>query len=83
VTASWEEKTDAPLGTDLATRAASLGTMKAVTVITHSVKVPHCGEHDDGARLRPSFGGGGSDVVFRSLAYHRAYCKANKLTAVP
>ncbi len=83
VTALWTEETDAPLGRDLATRAVSLGTVRAVTEITHSVEVPHCQAHSNGADLRRSFGGGGSEVVFRSLAYLRAFCKANKVTPVP
>jgi len=83
VSASWSEKQDAPFAADLATRAATLGTMKLVTRVTHSVEVPHCAQHDNGARLRETFEGGGNVVVFRSHAYLRAFCAANKVTPVP
>ncbi len=54
------------------------GSVVAVSTSTASVEVPHCGLHDDGAKLQANVDGQGLDIVFRSLPYQRAFCEKNR-----
>jgi hypothetical protein len=73
---------DASLGRDMATRAATLGLVKAVDRTTITLSIPHCAQHGDGAALvmpyereQPNFG-----VAFRSYPYFKQFVALNRST---
>ncbi len=75
-----EERQAGPGAGDVAVRAATLGTMKLEQVSTHTVRVPHCDGHGDGARLVRGLDedGAGLEILFRSNAYCRAFRERNE-----
>lgn len=83
IAAKLEEKQDAPLAGDVAVRAATLGTMKLEQTSTHSVQVPHCSDHDDGAELvrARDEDGAGLELLFRSNAYCQRFRELNEHNA--
>lgn len=73
---------DASLGSDMATRFATLGMFKLVDQHTISLEVPHCAQHGDGASLvmpyekeQPNFG-----IAFRSYPYFTEFVRLNRST---
>lgn len=72
------EKQDAAFHKDLATRVATLGTMKLVEETTHALEVPHCDAHGNGAELRLAGDSvTGLAIAFRSHRYLNAFCEKN------
>jgi hypothetical protein len=63
--------------------ATAVGAVAGVGVLVRSgtritLLVPHCSAHDDGALLEDR-GGAQPNLVFRSLAYARAFCQLNQV----
>lgn len=73
---------DASFGTDIATRAATLGMFKAVTNTTVSLEVPHCAQHADGAKLTMPYEREQSNfgIAFRSSAAFAQFVALNHAT---
>ncbi len=55
----------------------------ALAMSRRTLDVPHCAAHSDGAKLQASADGAGLDVVFRSLAFQRAFCSLNATASAP
>jgi len=79
LTATRVTTDEAPIASDLAVRAATLGTFKLVTEVTHSLVVPHCDEHSFGVVLHgPGLDEEGEHVLaFRSLRFQTAFRALN------
>jgi len=82
VDAKLQFEQDASLGRDMATRAATLGFLKAVDRTTITLSIPHCGAHGNGAELtmpyereQPNFG-----IAFRSYPYFKQFVALNRST---